>query len=79
VKSYANEDQLIKAKAQAVRYAQNEGLREVYLVVFSEVHPRDKLTEAFEENIENVTLKGVLINVNFSRGTQEKSKKRKKA
>jgi hypothetical protein len=78
VKNYTSEDQLIKAKAQAVRYAQSEGLREVYLVVFSEVHPRDKLTEAFEENIENVALKGVLINVNFSRGTGGKSEKRKK-
>jgi hypothetical protein len=78
VKSYANDDQLIKAKAQAARYAKSEGLREVYLVVFSEVHPRDKLTETFEENIENVALQGVLINVNFSRSPGGKSKKRKK-
>jgi hypothetical protein len=40
-------------------------LDEVYLVVFSEIHPRDKLTEAFDEVIDNVSVKGVLINVNF--------------
>jgi hypothetical protein len=75
VKNFANADQFKKAKEQAARYAQSEGLREVYLVVFSEVHPRDKLNEAFEENIEDVAVKGVLINVNFDR--PKSSKKRR--
>jgi len=78
LKNFANVDQLNEAKEQAVRYAKSEGLSVVYLVIFSEVHPRDVLTEAFEKIIENVALKGVLINVNFSRGTEVKVKKEKR-
>jgi hypothetical protein len=65
IKNFAGVDQLNAGKEQAVRYAKSEGLDEVYLVVFSEIHPRDKLTEAFDEVIDNVSVKGVLINVNF--------------
>lgn len=75
VKNYTGEDQLTKAKAQAVRYAKSEGLPEAYLVIFSEVHPRDTLTASFEENIEGVAMKGVLVNVNFAR-TESAAKKR---
>ena len=67
VKNFAGEDQLLKAKTQAARYAKSEGLNEVYLVVFSEVHPRNTLTASFEENLENIAVKSVLINVNFAR------------
>lgn len=75
VKNFADEDQIKEAKKQAVRYAKSEGLPEAYLVVFSEVHPRDTLTASFEESIEGVAMKGVLVNVNFTRA-QSAPKKR---
>jgi hypothetical protein len=75
VKNFAGEDQLLKAKTQAARYARSEGLNEVYLVVFSEVHPRDSLTASFEENIEAIAVKSVLINVNFARAAASKKRR----
>jgi len=74
VKNFVDEDQISDAKEQAARYANSEGLREAYLVVFSEVHPRDKLSESFEDSIENVAVKSVLINVNFARAVSPKKR-----
>ncbi|VAX34800.1 hypothetical protein MNBD_UNCLBAC01-1218, partial [hydrothermal vent metagenome] len=65
IKSFRNQDQIVKAKEQAVRYAQTEGLNEAYLVIFTEVHPRDKLDVYVEETIDNITVRSVLVNVNF--------------
>jgi len=75
VKNFSDEDQIKEAKEQAARYARSEGLNEVYLVVLSEVHPRDTLTASFEESIENIAIKSVLINVNFARAASPKKRR----
>ena len=51
----------------AARYAKSEGLGEAYVVVFTEVHPRDTLTGFFDENLDGIALKGVIVNVNFEK------------
>ena len=75
LKNFVDDDQIKEAKEQAARYARSEGLNEVYLVIFSEVHPRDTLTASFEENLENMAVKSVLINVNFARAASPKKRR----
>ncbi|VAX35235.1 hypothetical protein MNBD_UNCLBAC01-1693 [hydrothermal vent metagenome] len=67
IKNYQNPAQIEQAKEQVATYAQTEGLSEAYLVIFTEVHPRDKLGVHAEETINTITVRSVLVNVNFEK------------
>jgi len=68
IKNYQNPAQVEQGKQQLARYAKTEGLCEAYLVIFTEVHPRDRLDVHAEEKIDGITIRSVLVNVNFRLG-----------